>query len=472
MKKHLIYVWAMLFALATPVLTSCGDDNDEPSGGKEIPVRTVSDQKEYLEQVGIEFLQQYNADDFRKYVDLVGFISMQIDESNTDNFEPWINAFFEKTFKEIGSRTVVASYDSWTDITYINEGMATILASNLTGHWTLDEENKWQCEEADDLKFFMDGPEGEPLELGLTQQGEVKTVHVTNMTDDYNYSYDYSEHQGTHNEDVTDLYVGFPETLLITFKQNGKTLIEEKMNFDLKGIQGNEFDMQKSTLGFNGTTKLDNGYTIECENLTYNSQAVAGKAYLTKGGKKLLTVALTGDIQDMPSISFVGLQEMEEEDGALFEKTNGAAGVNVDVLGKVQLKGTIADIRQFIMDGQQTNEFRSDEEKFKQALANLNSHLDVNLYYDGTVTKQAAFQFMPERRENGYEIVGEQTVPVYRWDIYPGIAFPDGSSYFIDDFFNEENFKNLIEVFYKMVESFSGLVEVPDKPAHPIGPEE
>ena len=127
----------------------------------------------------------------------------------------------------------------------------------------------------------------------------------------------------------------------------------------------------------------------------------------------------------------------------------------LDVLGKVQLKGTVKDIRQLIKDGEQADDDEENESKFKQDLNNINSHLDINLYYDGGSKAQGTFVLEP------MEDYGE-------WYMDPAISFPDGSVYSIENFFNKDDFKDLIETAEKLMEDFYGLLGEEEVEPEPI----
>ena len=462
MKKTFLFAAAFFFALCSPLLISCGDDDEPNSGGEEKPINEElldpDASKKYLEEVGIEFLNKFKADDFRRYVDLFMEIYGIVGESDLETMEPWLEEFLEKTVSEEGNtseRTDVWSGDTWTYIYHYlyQDTKYLILASNLTGHWTL-EDDEWTRTDADDLSATVTNAEGKKYALSLTTKGKVETVHFIDDEEGTDHMgmgiYDDETHTVTYEKqcDKFCYYVGVPEHLTLALTENGAKVAEWNIDVNLKDIKDSEFDLAKSSVSAKTTLTLDNGYSIKFEDFTYNNKKFASKAAILKKGEKLTEVAVTSDIRNMAHVTLPEFINMYDETEDAFEsaETTAGAGLSIDVLGKVQLKGSVDDIAALMADTEAADDDDKDETKFKSDLEKINKHLDINLYYQGGNKKQATFLLQPIEYDLG------------RWMPEPAITFPDGSSYSMEVYFNEEDFKSLIKVAKQLRDDFYGLM--------------
>ena len=115
----------MLCALSTPVFTSCGDDDpvttQNGNGGNGTPTNTVlstTEQKQYLEDVGVEFVGKIKADDFRHYKDLAEYLDETYSDYDTDDLDDWASDTWEALRgSSIGTSTERKS-ETYGDYTY------------------------------------------------------------------------------------------------------------------------------------------------------------------------------------------------------------------------------------------------------------------------------------------------------------------------------------------------------------------
>ena len=97
------------------------------------------------------------------------------------------------------------------------------------------------------------------------------------------------------------------------------------------------------------------------------------------------------------------------------------------------------------------NDNDENEELYKSYIEEANGTFDVNLFYDGQSIKQAAIKFEPFL----YDSWGDYTW----WDIEPALHFYDGSSYSLfEAFFNETEFKQVIDTFKMISNRYADLV--------------
>ena len=134
---------------------------------------------------------------------------------------------------------------------------------------------------------------------------------------------------------------------------------------------------------------------------------------------------------------------MDEDDieDVFNHSTTSNAVFSVDVLGKVQLKGTVSDAHQLFDYLDEADDKDEDESAFKQALTNANKCYTANIYYNGTSVKQAymSLEPMPDRWTDWNNTIHTE------WEMEPTINFPDGTSYSFEKYFTEDDFKKLID---------------------------
>lgn len=126
------------------------------------------------------------------------------------------------------------------------------------------------------------------------------------------------------------------------------------------------------------------------------------------------------------------------------------ADVAFDVLGKVQAKGTVSDLKAFA-DGLNTMKAQqSNETAFKATLKQTNTLLDVGIYYDGGDVRMADLILVADVERNpatGVEI----------WKARPAVSFADGTSYLVKEFFSETNFGEVARAIRESINRFHNI---------------
>ncbi len=474
MKKNYLKLMAYLFAAIVCVgFVSCGDDDDDDSaGGTETPEKPVeptednamssADQKEYLEQVALEFMDQMPASDFRDIADLAMFVEENYGRDyDWDNVEDWVEDAFDAAREALGTKTTdkkSETYDSYTykyNYIYTNY-KALLLASNFTGHFTA-RNGRWVYSDVDDLQFIFTDKRGQQCVLKLETSGNVKKVHVLN--DDHRTDSEYSSSGNTYTYnkyyDRTQYTIGVPEQIDVTLTQGGSQVVKTTVKIDLSSITSEEFDISKNSLTVSAVVELNNGYKFNVSKVVYTANTSVSVAFtMTKNGTALLTMDVSGNVKDVPSVNVSEFSSKNfDTDDYDFDKINGKnCQVKLDILGKVQIKGSLADVRKYLdyLDAAKDN--RTSESTFKSYINQANSLADINLFYDGKNVKQAAIRLESFAEENW----DGRTY----WEAEPIIYFYDGSTYStLEAFFNEKEFKTVIESFKDLANKYADLVD-------------
>ncbi|MBQ6210242.1 MAG: hypothetical protein IJK42_10810 [Prevotella sp.] len=472
--KKIIYPVALLMmsALFSICLLSCGSDDNESSSNPTTPIDPVTpsekeamsstDQKEYLEKVALELMDMMPSSDFQTIADLGKYINdTYINDYDWDEVGEWGEDILDAAQEALGTKTTVTEQEKWGSYTYINNYIynnykAVLMASNFTGHFTA-KNGSWNLTKANDLQFIFNDKSGKQCVVKIETNGNVKKVHAFNLDDWFDYDYKSSGYTYTSNEyyDRTQYTIGIPENIIVTLTQDGSQVIKTTIKIDLGSINNEEFDVSKGNLTISANIELNNGYQFNLSQVAYTANSKASISFiLDKNRKSLMTMGAAADINDIPScnVSEFSSENFDFDDYDTDDTNAKNAFVKVDVLGKVQLQGTISNIRKFVDYLEDADDNDSNEKTFKSCINQANSLTDVNIFYDGKNTKQATVTLEPFEDETWKGRT--------YWTAEPVINFYDGTSYStFEAFFNEKDFKKTIDSFKKLANKYANLID-------------
>lgn len=463
MKKNLLKLLGLLFTIVMCTsFSSCGgDDNDDPTV-PEKPINPVEpskdnaksslEQKEYLETVALEFMDMMPSSDFREMGELAKFIKDNYcDRYNWNNVENWANDAFEAAREAVGAKSTESKTKWGVTYNYIYTNYnAVLLASNFTGHFTA-RNGRWFFEKADDLQFFFTDKHGQECVLKLETGGNVKKVYLLNI-EDMKWS-DYDSHD--YYYDRTKCAIGVPERIVVSLTQGSSLVVRTTINIDLGSITNEELDISKNSITVSALVELNNGYKFDVSRVVYTANTKASVAFtMSKNGTPLVTLGVSADLYDIPSVNVSAFSSKSFNGKDYdFDSANGKnAYVKLDILGKVQIQGTLLDVRKYIDYLEEANNNNRSESTYKSYINQANSIADINLFYDGNNVKQAAIKLEPFANEkwNGRTY----------WETEPVIFFYDGSLYStFEAFFNEKDFKKVVETFKTLANKYADIVD-------------
>lgn len=475
MKKNYLKLMAFLFAAIVCVgFVSCGgDDDDGPkTSDPDTPITPVeptkddamssAEQKEYLEKVAMEFMNLMPASDFSNISELGKYIAeTYVEDYNWKNVEDWANDVFDAAREALGTTTTESRTETYGSYTYkynyiYTNYKAVLLASNFTGHFTANN-GRWIQESANDLQFIFTDKRGQKCVLKLETSGSVKKVHLVNIEDRQSRDYDYKDNTSIYNYyyNRTQGVIGVPENIIVTLTQGGSQVVKTTVKINLGSISGEEFDISKNSLTVSTLVELNNGYKFNVSNVAYTANSEASVAFtMSKNGTALVTIGASANVYDIPSVNVSAFSSKSfDDDDYDFNKVNGKnAYVKLDILGKVQIQGKLSDIHKYVDYLEEARRNRTSESTYKSYINQANSLADVNMFYDGKSVKQAAIKLEPfaDEKWNGTTY----------WEAEPILYFYDGSSYStFKAFFNEKDFKNVIDSFKALVNNYAGLID-------------
>ena len=455
-----------VFSLSS-ALVSCGGDDDSvdspivnpdpivPEEPSKNEAMTPLEQKEYLDVIARGFMDKTPASDFNEISKLCNHIS----NTYTDNYDwdevgDWGSEIFESLKESLGTTDKEQEKDSWGEYNYIYTNYkALVMASNFKGQFKAIG-NKWELSKADDLQFIFSDQHGKECVLKLVTSGNVKKVFIGNIDEWVDYNYDYSNDYYISNDyyDRTQLTVGVPENIVVTLTQGGSQVVKVTVKLNIGDLSNDKFDLSKNQLTASTLVELNNGYKFNVSQVAYNGNNKTSVSFdMSKNGESLASVAFSSDISGIPSCNIDAMVSgnIDEED---FNNSNMKnVYVKLDIMGKLQIQGTLSDVRKFTDYINEADDNDDDEKTFKTLVNQANSLANFNLFYDGKSTKQATvtLEAFEEESWNGIKY----------WYMEPMLNFYDGSSYStFDAFFNDKDFKSVIDAFEKLADNYASLI--------------
>ena len=455
-----------VFSLSS-ALVSCGGDDDsvdspivnpdpiKPEEPSKNEAMTPLEQKEYLDVIARGFMDKTPASDFNEISKLCNHIS----NTYTDNYDwdevgDWGSEIFESLKESLGTTDKEQEKYSWGEYNYIYTNYkALVMASNFKGHFKAIG-NKWELSKADDLQFIFSDQYGKECVLKLETSGNVKKVFIGNIDEWVDYNYDYSNDYYISNDyyDRTQLTVGVPENIVVTLTQGGSQVVKVTVKLNIGDLSNDKFDLSKNQLTASTLVELNNGYKFNVSQVAYNGNNKTSVSFdMSKNGESLASVAFSSDISGIPSCNIDAMVSgnIDEED---FNNSNMKnVYVKLDIMGKLQIQGTLSDVRKFTDYINEADDNDDDEKTFKSYVNQANSLANFNLFYDGKSTKQATvtLEAFEEESWNGIKY----------WYMEPMLNFYDGSSYStFDAFFNDKDFKSVIDAFEKLADNYASLI--------------
>ena len=347
-KNKFSWLLILLALISMPFsLVSCGGGEEEIDGdGTEINGNngnngnnqggnivsgemSPTDQKEYMEQVALNFLDEFKAENFNSVVKLTQYISEEYADCNGDRVETWLEDYLDEITKYTGSseNKFEWGYEHFENYTRI------YTLSNLKGKFTA-QNGKWKYSESSNLQFIVQDSEGKDCVATLTSKGKTKKVYLGNEEDWVDYRYEIGDSGRYIYHDYFDVYeqtIAVPEVIELTLTQGSKTVAKATITTDLSSMAGEEFDLSRDAYSATATANIDSyEFSISKAKFTPNSQAAF--TYTMKHNNKVLaSLEISADIK---------------VDDELNSCKN--ALVNMSIMGNdIQIKGKCNDILKF-----------------------------------------------------------------------------------------------------------------------------
>lgn len=460
------HLFTALSLVAAPVvISSCHEDEPElpdtpnieidgPVVDNKTPL-SPEDQKEYLEAVALAFMDLTPASDFAELADLVNYCTDHFneDEYEWDDVEDWAEDAWDALLVKTGSHE---EEDYWDRYIY-TDYKALVAASNFTGHFE-DRGGYWKRTQADDLQFSFKDDRGAKIVATLTTSGGTKEVNIGDFED-----YDGGDYNSTSGKWV-EYYnnykttIAVPAQIDVTLKKDSKTLVHTVVHIDLSSLSGKNF-VNSSNISVTQSTDFSNGYKVQLTRGEYSGGKSAACTFvLSNNSGSLFSAAIGADIKGLPQFNSGTWMDDEYDDDDLDLIDGSVTQLAIDVLGKVQVKGSLSDVRKFIDYLDAAEDCSStDRNGIQTALNKANRLLDLGIYYNGNNVRQAYVSLET--------VVDEEWNGTKYYDYMPVLNFEDGSSYdSFEAFFNDKDFAGAIRAFKRLANHYADLIDEADRP--------
>ena len=357
----------------------------------------------------------------------------------------------------------------------------SLLFSNktFTGHFILKDGMWVKNAEADDLQLSYSDPSGVPCVLKITTSSDVKPTSLPlegflkDGEDSYMARHFASEEDGEDEsssvlpgissllknlmENVKLINLEVPAKTSIELVYGGSTMMSTDIQVDHSSMGSTLFEgfmMDISTKFYKGVLdKSGSGVFELClKNTGYKPGLGINVDFaIKKNDSQLISLKLNA-----PGTLNLGARKALLSRRAFADNLGSNLGleslnVELDVMGKAQVKGGISDINTLLtMLSAMQDADEINEATVKVGLEMVNQLVNVDLYYDGSSVPAAKLNLLPAYDEAEGE-----------WTAKPYINFTgDNSSCSVKEFFTAENFSDVAQAAMTIADEVSGLIEV------------
>lgn len=436
--KRLYGINAFL-ALAIGIsLTACSDKEKEPEvpgggGSGEMTQLTPEESKKFIESTATKAMNMLNPEDQRDAIEVCAYFSEKYGELELpSNFEMEEGYSYRlgDFFKTMGDAIKSGDGASMTRAAY--EYVYNLNFYNYTGVYQPGSYRWQKTDNSDNVVFEFTDSKGTKCEL--------KAQGSNNFSDgQFNFSITDSEYDYNIGDNIyydKSYHVSFvvPKEVKLTLTRGSETLVSTNINtnIDLGGKKvDSDIEITVANLYVKSTVNITN--TKVTENVT---STVGGTTFFTSNG------VVTGN--NLCDISYIDQYFTNSYDESLISQ--GFAGMLkegtafLNFLDEVQVDGHMTYKKEIYS----AFELWYDSLSASQNAANiLNNNIEGKVRYNNTSTVQANIVW-------GFEAT--------EWDdewfhVMPMIAFPDGTKYVLDEYFNtgfsgmENTWKSLLRKY-------------------------
>lgn len=465
MKKDLIICMALFLGAG---LVSCEDKVEEGM--------TQNEQKNYLEEVAIDFTKKVPSSDFESLRDFVMSVGAIYEDISWSQVGEWADSASERSrvyvdsYMEADTDTYSygGSISQYIDVEYFDVYDFTLVLSNFTGHFTAQEDTlhnqMWVYEPAQDLQFLFKDADENDCVLKLSKEGKETMIRLVSsvyeMDDEWDGGYDSITGNYKSVEEYYlmklrySMYV--PETVTLSLTKAGSNVAKATLTTSLSGLtKDGYFDAGNSNLNAKVVFELNNGYKLTGNASSTSNKKLSYTWSAANNSGELISYTMSCDPTGIPSIVLNDDLDVEEV-ASQFEEDKDENLKNLylslSVLGKVQLTGKISDLKTFIELVDSVNHLN--EDNYERLAKEMSSKLDIGLYYKGSSKKEASLIY--EILYETWQDVDRYGQPMtwHRYKPVPILEFADGSKVKAEDFFDEKNFEKAIKAFEALEEEY------------------
>ncbi|MGM9811164.1 MAG: hypothetical protein ACI30J_09915 [Paludibacteraceae bacterium] len=429
-------------------------DYDEHANVKEM---TPDEQKDYLVEVGKEFIATFNPEDQQGTVELAAGLYNKYQnwdwEVIGEQMEDEFNKLDAQGFFRMPARIAALVTGEATTMDTKEFLISFAVAGRL---FEFDEKTKtMKVSETKDGSIVARFKDEDGTDCELKVWGEGKTTTVTFTYDEYRWEDeydDYGNYVGSKKiyEGTRIIKAEVPAEIHMYLKQGSTTImsVEFAWESNFKDYVNHSLSMKITNITWNQELKASTKEASAAFSLMY-------------GDTKLIVAAV--DLPKYKLIDWEGGKDITLEEGESwieqyddqYKTILGSLGKGegvVDIMGKVRGKMSVSDGAGFYdaMTQWENTNYATDLEDETAYCGVYNNYIHVGLYYGGK-TEQARVKMQPTYSyTNDY---GED-----RYNSVPVLYFPkDGTTYEVVTFFESAKFNVLIDLAEDLVNAYKDL---------------
>lgn len=430
-------------AFVSSSLVSCGGDDggsstNNPNGSNteqpqnENPVSdgesmSSEQQKQKLQAVANQFISYAKASDFADVRDLANELNLLYKEADSHDLGNWWKATLDDITTFINGNS---GSDGWGGMIYYNYYSRLYSAAKIKGHFTVSN-GKWIRTDANDLQISVKDRSGRDCVATLTTSGSTKTIFVGESSDrDYQYVDGASKYTYSYYKN----YAEVPQNINFLLTVGGQQIVNVTVTTDINAVS-EQLDLATDSYSVTVNATVKN-YNVNVSRLIYKAQ-----------GQAALTMTLKKDNVQLLSVTADGTSSVSGNPDRGYEVKGGnVSSMNVDVLGQVQVKGSL-DVSAVMKE---KTDNLNDEATANRVANNLTAHLkNLGVYYDNGGQRRAWVEAAPTYRSKSYYST---------WTVQPVVCFDDGTKYSFEEYFEESSWRTVIEAAKQVAKDFQNLI--------------
>lgn len=426
MKK--VFSILSVFVLGMVALSSCNSDDKESgdvkgNGDTNFDI-TVTDDKKFLEDTGKEFVGMFTAEQAAPYTSIINAIK----DSETNDVGEEIDDIIDGlTAKTESPNLTVYKY--------------AIKASAFRGRYVM-RNGIWYKDPGDGFVAEFQDDKGRMCVLNVTLSGATKKVILYEENHKrYIYNGDYTDYVISNEQRIYEAEL--PSHIECVLTQGGSQLATVVVNLDLSNLyEGQRIELSRNSLNLDCVADFVGLAKVTVAKASYQAQGVSSvNVVVEKAGRQILTA-------NASSQSFLaGVPENMDES---MLKNVTSAVLDLNILGKVQIKGTCDNIGLLkdALENADDYDNQYEEQKVRQYVNEANNRMKANVYYYNKPEVRATLKFDVDQDESyRWDNNTGQSYMTYKYSPSASICFPDNSSYLMENYFNEDAFKSLVDMF-------------------------
>lgn len=375
------------------------DDPNSPSG---VDDASVSPEKQ-IEETAKALMAALDINNWRDDAEFIAKVirTVQSKDYDDDKLEEWVDALTEGWQQAPRQEGNTKYYD------YI------VRLSDAKGHFEEQADGTFSFTEADDFQITI-LVDGEKVTGTFSCTDTKVPLRITSSGGN---NYDYQT--GTEYYEYHSTYVYVPSSAKLKVLRGSAEFASLELTADVDVKDPEQVNPYTDSATLTATLKFS-VYTLVIQKLAYSPTGADINIKLLSGNASLITVTAKAQY------------ELDPASNDSVPVKSGNVDAYIDVMGKIQLKGSIPDFALFMSTGQSMSSKRDDANAFKALVAQLEGTFSVGMYFNGAAEPRATLGLEASQIDGSY------------WTCDPVIRFSDGTSYKLEEYFSEERFGDLI----------------------------